>query len=103
MQKTSTPYKGMNLDNTIIQKGEGVVSFSLNAVVENALNEGSIVYQNEPANYECVTLPEGFTVIGVKNIIEENYILLFLTNEKTGDSEIGKVKDCTYQTYINPS
>ena len=101
MQKTSTPYKGMNLDNTIPQKGEGVVSYALNAVVENSLNDGSIVYQNEPANIECCTLPTDFKLLGHKNILEEGYILVFLKNEKTGESEIGKITECSYNTYIN--
>jgi len=95
------PFRGLNLDNIPSQKQEGFVSYSLNGIVEGSTNDSSIVYQNEEANQFCCSFPDGYKLIGHKNIIEENVIIVWLANSNTGESEIGKVIDCVYTTYIN--
>lgn len=97
----SAPYKGMNLDFTPSRKGEGVVSYSLNAVVEGGINDSMVVYQNEPANELCASFPEGYKYVGGRNIIEKNTIVVFLFNPQTGESEIGTIISCSYKKLIN--
>jgi len=103
---TFTPkqgYAGMNLNNIPSQKGDGVMAYALNAVVEGIVNESEITYQNEPANVECATFPDGYKVIGKENIIQLNKILVMLTNPSTGDSQIGTITNCIYTALIDDS
>ncbi len=93
---------GMNMDNTPNQINQGVVTYALNAAVEN-FDANSVNYQNEPGNELCFDFPEGYHLIGTHFINEQNKHIFFLSNPDTGDSEIGFMvnNDCIYHTYIN--
>jgi len=93
---------GMNMDNTPNQINKGVVSYALNAAVEN-FDANSVNYQNEPGNELCFDFPEGYQLIGKHFIQEKNKHVFFITNPETGDSEIGFMEnnDCVYRTYIS--
>ena len=93
---------GMNMDNTVNQVPKGVLTYALNAAVEN-FDANSVNYQNEPSNEFCVKVPEGYQIIGTHPIYEQNKHIFFLANPTTGDSEIGYMvnNDCIYHTYIN--
>src|SRR5688572_21093659 len=94
------PMLGLNLDGTSQQVGQGEVTWAINAVVEN-FNGEMITYQNEPANILCTNLPDGFRVIGQRNIQEKGIIVFWLVNPDTGESEIGTVENCIYEKKIN--
>jgi hypothetical protein len=93
---------GMNMDQTNNQIQKGVVSYALNAAVEN-FDANSVNYQNEPGNELCVTFPTGFHLIGTHFINEKAKHVFFLVNPDTGDSEIGYMEnnDCIYRTYVS--
>ena len=93
---------GMNMDNTVTQIQKGVLTYALNAAVEN-FDANSVNYQNEPGNEFCFSFPEGYVLIGEHAIIEQNKHIFFITNPTTGESEIGYMEnnDCIYHTYIN--
>lgn len=91
---------GINLDSLTSQLKPGELSWALNAVVES-FDGRQISYSNEQGNYKCYTFPKGYTVIGARNIIEEGFIIFWLVNQLTGDSEIGRGSNCVYSTIIN--
>lgn len=91
---------GINLDSIASQITQGQLSWALNAVI-SSFDGKQVTYSNEQGNYKCFTFPTGYTVMGVRNIIEEGIIIFWLVNESTGDSEIGKGIGCTYSTLIN--
>ncbi len=91
---------GLNLNSTTSQIEPGELSFAMNAILEN-FDGNRVSYSNEPANELCVAPPEGYQVIGARNIIEDDLIVWWLANPETGDSEIGTVKDCKYTRTIN--
>lgn len=93
-------YMGMNLENVISRIKPGMLTYALNAQLGN-WDGNTYTYQNEQANILCCQLPEGFRVIGHKNIIEDDLLVLWLTNPSTNASEIGTVKNCIYTTYIS--
>lgn len=99
-QNAKQLFLGMNLNSIPSQIRNGMTSYSLNAVVEN-FDGNSVTYQNESANQLCTNFPEGWRVIGQKNIIEDNLKLFWLINPSTGGNEIGKIVDCTYSKIIN--
>jgi len=98
--RPNNAYLGLNLDSIISQVKPGQVTYAQNAQT-TGIEGNSIIYQNEQSNELCITIPEGFRVIGTHNIVERDLIILFLVNPSTGDSEIGKVVGCTYSTIIN--
>ncbi len=93
---------GMNMDNTVNQVPKGMLTYALNAAVEN-FDSSSINYQNEPGNEFCLQFPEGYQLIGNHPIYEKNKHMFFLANPDTGGSEIGYMdnNDCIYHTYVN--
>jgi len=91
-------YLGLNLDSVASQIKEGQFSYCLNGQVEN-FDGNSLTLQNEQANELCTSIPEGYTLVGQKNIVEIGTIIVWSTNGTT--SEIGKIVDCTYSTLIN--
>ena len=58
--------------------------------------------QNAPSNIECLSLPDGFLLLGSEFVKEKDFHIIFLKNIKTGYSEIGYFysKDCKYETKI---
>jgi len=101
-QENNAARAGMNSDLSTGQIPKGVLSYALNASVEN-FDSNSISYQNEGGNELCVNLPDGYQLIGSHSIYEQNKHIFFLVNPETGDSEIGYTEnnDCLYKTYIN--
>lgn len=93
---------GLNTDLISSELSPGLLTYALNAKVSNYQNS-AISYQNEQGNIECLSFPEGYQVIHVKNITSIKRVLYFLTNPTTGDSEIGYSDndDCVYNTLIS--
>lgn len=93
---------GLNLDSTLNQVEKGFLTWAINAQIES-WDGGSVNYQNEQANQLCTNFPDGYKVIGIRNIIEEGIAVVWLVNPSTGDSEYGKIthNTCEYQTIIN--
>lgn len=96
------PYIGLNMSSTAQQVKQGELTWAVNAVIEN-FNGEEVTYQNEEANKFCQNLPAGYRVIGSRNIIEKGFIVFWLFNPDTEDSEIGRVfsDSCEYETVIN--
>lgn len=69
---------------------EGMYAYAQNAVVEGFDGSGFPVIQNEPSNILSVSFPSGSTVIGYRNIVEQERILWMLYYPSTGMSEIGE-------------
>jgi hypothetical protein len=93
---------GMDLEQSLKQLKKGKLTYALNAMIEGA--DGQYVnYQNEPGNEACVTLPEGYKVVGIYTIYEKDLIIYFLHNPETDENEIGSsvLNECTYTKIIN--
>lgn len=92
---------GLNTDDLPDQIKPGMLTYALNAQISN-FDGDSISYQNEQANIECLSFPEDYKVIGVKNITSLKKVVYFLTNPTTKDSEIGYSDNnkCIYNTLI---
>jgi len=93
---------GMSLDSTTSSIPQGMLSYALNAQVEN-FDGNQVTYQNETGNVLCTNFPEGYTVVHTKNIIEKNIIVVFLAKDDETTSEIGVVDTttCLYTAKIN--
>jgi len=98
---------GMNLDNSVSQVPKGMLTYALNASVEN-FDSNSVNYQNEPGNEPCFDtnaefFPGGYILIGTHFIQEKNKYIFFLANPTTGDSQIGYMdnNDCNYNVFIS--
>lgn len=93
---------GMNMDNTVNQVPKGMLTYALNAAVEN-FDSNSVNYQNEPGNEFCLDFPVGYQLIGTHFINEKNKHIFFLANSDTGESQIGYMdnNDCIYKTLVN--
>ena len=93
---------GLDMDSSATQVKKGVVTYALNAVVEN-FDANSVNYQNEPGNVFCLSFPEGFKLIGDHFINEKKKHIFFLVNPKTGDCQIGYMdnNDCVYRTLVS--
>lgn len=93
---------GLNLDLLPSQIKEGLLTYALNASVEN-FDANSINYQNEQGNELCVKFPEGFVLIGKHFIPEKNKHIFFTTNPTTGDCHIAYMdnNDCEYRIYVD--
>jgi hypothetical protein len=93
---------GLNLDNTVSQVPKGMLTYALNAALEN-FDSNSVNYQNEPGNEFCVSFPPGFVLIGTHLIQEKNKHIFFITNPVTAESQIGYMdnNDCKYNVFID--
>lgn len=93
---------GMNQDNTPSQVKKGSLTYALNAAIES-YSGSSVTYQNEMGNELCLRFPEGYVLIGHHSIVEQNKHILFITNPKTGDSQIGYIlnEDSDYKVIVN--
>ena len=101
-QEYNNATTGLNLDQSLNQVQKGMLTYALNASVEN-FDANSVNYQNEPGNEFCLQFPEGFVLIGEHFIIEKNKHIFFITNPSTGDSQIGYMdnNDCVYRVLVN--
>ena len=50
---------GMNLDNTLTQVKKGMLTYALNAAIEN-FDSNSVNYQNEQGNEFCLSFPKNY-------------------------------------------
>lgn len=93
---------GLNLENVLTQVKPGMLTYALNCQKAN-FDGNAVQYQNEQANELCVKFPDGYKVVGREAIIPKGIVVVFLANDETGDSEIGKVitASCEYQTVVN--
>lgn len=92
----SNPVRGMNTDVHPMSLGEQGYDYALNAVVEEFNGNGFPLLQNEASNLPFASFPAGYFVVGFANVIEQQRIILFLSNT-SGGSEIGEIigkKDC---------
>jgi hypothetical protein len=71
--------------------------FALNAI-KDADEENSGVYQSAPSNEFCVSLKEGYNIIG-SIFLEDTDVVIFSTNGTL--DEIGLLSDCVYTTIVN--
>lgn len=79
-QEVTQPIKGLNTDiHPINLDGSTAYTFALNARQESE-DGGQVNLTNEPSNTIAVSFPEGYSVIGVKNIQEINKTIYFITN-----------------------
>jgi hypothetical protein len=95
---------GLNTDNIISQIQPGYVTDALNAV-NSSFDGHGVTYQNEEGSILCVTMPDGYKCIGLKNIIQLGQTWYFLTNPITGYSYIGYVAEntCTFIPVLDDS
>ena len=56
-QEYNVASKGLNLDSSQNNIEKGILSYALNAAMEN-FDANSIQYQNEPGNVACFDFPE---------------------------------------------
>ena len=101
-QENNNATIGLNQDQTLNQIKKGVLTYALNAAIEN-YDASSVNYQNEVGNELCVSFPEGYVLIGTHFIIEKSKHIFFITNPNTGDSQIGYMdnNDCIYRVLVN--
>lgn len=93
---------GLNLNSITSQVKPGQLTYALNGLVEGF--DGNVVtYQNEQGNTLCITIPAGYKVIGIKNIMQLTKVMFWITNPTTGNSQIGYMdnNDCVYRVLID--
>ena len=95
---------GLNTDNQTSQIKPGMLTDALNANVSN-FDGQSISFGNEQGNVFCWKQPEGYQVIGVRNITQINTVLYWLTNPTTSYSIIGSVvnNNCVFIPILDDS
>ena len=93
---------GLNMDSSLAQIKKGMLTYALNANVEN-FDANTVNYQNEEGNEFCLEFPEGYQLIGNHFIPEKSKQVFFLVNSGTNQSEIGYMSnnDCEYHTFLN--
>lgn len=85
---------GLNLDSVSWQIKESQVTFAMNANIQSQ-DGNSVTYTNEPSNQICLDFNDilpGFKIVGIKPIIEQGRVLVFLTHPD-GRSQIGFISD----------
>lgn len=85
---------GLNLDSVNWQVKEGQITFAMNANIQSH-DGNSVTYSNEPSNQICFDFKDilpGFKIVGVKPIIEQGRVMVFLAHPD-GRSEIGYISN----------
>ena len=85
---------GLNLDSVSWQIKESQVTFAMNANIQSQ-DGNSVTYTNEPSNQVCLDFKDilpGFKIVGVKPIIEQGRVMVFLAHPD-GRSEIGYISN----------
>lgn len=90
MKEVSESIKGMVVDLHPMEMEDGSYAFCLNGTILNFDGNGLPIVQNDGSNILGIRFPDGYIVVGNKNIIEQNRILWFLYNPETEDSQIGE-------------
>ena len=93
----SIPIKGMNSDLAQLNTDQSVYSFALNAITEGFWEGNSGFLSNEQSNVLDVVFPEGYQVVGFKEIHEQNRVLYILTDPLTGHTQVGEVINARYK------
>lgn len=93
----SIPLKGMNTDLAQLNTDNKSYSFALNSVIEGFWEGNSTFLSNEQSNVCDVIFPEGYQVVGFKEVHEQNRIIYILTNPLTGHTQIGEVINAKYK------
>ena len=103
-QQANRAVLGLNLDNIASEIPEGNWTNAMNSAVEN-FNGQMITIQNDTANIACITFPDGFVTVGIKNAVEISRVIYWLLNPNTGDCQIGysNYDECIYNTLIDSS
>ncbi len=95
-QNISSAKKGMIRDIHPSGLPEGAYTDALNNNIEDESGNGIPNNQNEHSNILCTTFKDGYKVIGhVKDELDDR-TYFFLTNPKTGKSEIGYVPEINF-------
>lgn len=96
------PTIGLNTESVQTQINPGQLTYALNAMIEG-FDGQSITYQNEQANTECVVFPDGYRVIGVKNVTSIDTVYYWLSDPITGHSMIGysTLNSCIFNTLLD--
>ena len=100
----SQPSVGLATDIAVGQLKNGYITDALNANIQTTSGE-EVSYSNDDANEFCFSVPSGYKVIGVKNLIQLNKVLYFLANPTTNHSQIGYVQNnnCIYIPLLDDS
>jgi len=101
-ENINQPTIGLNLEAVQPQISPGQLTYALNAMIEGYDGQ-SITYQNEQANELCLTLPEGYKVVGVKNVTALDTVYYFITNPTTGHSMVGysNLNSCVFNILLD--
>jgi len=97
-QQYNSANAGLNQDNSLSQVKKGLLTYALNAAVEN-YDSNSVNYQNEPGNTGCIVFPKGYSLVGNHFIPERSKQIYMLANPAIGASQIGYMdnNDCVYR------
>ncbi len=105
----SVPLKGMNVDGHPMSLDEQSYSYALNAKYEDFDGNGFPIIQNDKSNKLGFRFPDTYKIVGQRYILEQDRLIIFTLNEKTGVSEIGEIHnihnyiDQTDTVFINGS
>ncbi len=93
---------GLNTESVITQIQPGQLTYALNAMVEG-FDGSSVTYQTEQSNTQCVVFPDGYKVIGVKNVTSVDTVYYWLTNPVTRSCMIGfsTLNSCVFNILID--
>jgi len=81
---------GLDTDHMVSDVQQGFVTDCLNAI-NSAIDGQQISYQNEEGSVFCLSLPDGYRCIGVRNIMQLERVVYLLANPSTGHSLVGYV------------
>ena len=96
--KASTAATGLNLDADPISLEEGEYTFALNATISNKTG-GEPFIGNDEGNILKDAIPEGYIIMGNKNLDKNDTVLLIANS--AGDSEIGIFEKGKYRKIAN--
>lgn len=93
---------GMNTDLAVDAIPKGMVSYALNANVEN-YDANGVSYGSEESNEFTLSFPEGYVVIGTHFIVERDKHIFFLATPDKSGSQIGYMdhNDGEYKVLVN--
>lgn len=87
------PVTGIVSDPALINMDSKYYSFALNAVIADKDGQEPSL-QNEMSNICAVQFPEGYKVVGFREIPEQSRTIYLLTNPLTGLGQVGEVHNC---------
>lgn len=87
--------QGINSDLANINISPKYYTYALNASVSDNTGDEFLI-QNTHSNILKAVFPDGFKVIGHKNIYEKERVIYFLVNPETNESEIGEIINVSY-------